>query len=100
MTIDELAEEIGVTRTAIRVHLATLQQDGAVEQRGTQKGVSKPARTYRVTTEAELLLSNAYVPILTQLLHVLAGRMPRQEFNSILREVGRGLMAGRVMRHG
>jgi len=100
MTIDELAAEIGVTRTAIRAHLATLQQDGAVEQRGTQKGVSKPARTYGVTTEAELLLSQAYVPILTQLLHVLANRMPSQEFDAILREVGRGLMAGQVTRQG
>ena len=93
-------QEIGVTRTAIRAHLATLQQDDAVEQRGTQKGVSKPARTYGVTTEAELLLSKAYVPILTQLLHVLANRMPSQEFDAILREVGRGLMAGQVTRQG
>jgi predicted ArsR family transcriptional regulator len=100
MTIDELAAAIGVTRTAIRAHLATLQQDGAVEPRGTQKGVSKPARTYGVTTEAELLLSKAYIPILTQLLHVLAGRMPGQEFDAILREVGRRLMAGRIMRQG
>ena len=100
MTIDELAAAIGVTRTAIRAHLATLQQDGAVEQRGVVRGVSKPARTYGVTTEAELLLSKAYVPILTQLLHVLAHRIPGQEFDAILREVGRGLMAGHVTRQG
>lgn len=100
MTIDELAADIGVTRTAIRAHLATLQQDGAVEQRGVQRGVSKPARTYGVTTEAELLLSRAYVPILTQLLHVLANRMPSQEFDTILREVGRRLMAGHVTGQG
>jgi predicted ArsR family transcriptional regulator len=89
-----------VTRTAIRAHLATLQQDGAIEQRGVVRGVSKPARTYGVTTEAELLLSKAYVPILTQLLHVLANRIPGQEFDAILREVGRGLMAGHVTGQG
>ncbi|HEY7028109.1 MAG TPA: HTH domain-containing protein [Gemmatimonadales bacterium] len=100
MTIDELAAAIGVTRTAIRAHLATLQQDGAIEQRGVVRGVSKPARTYGVTTEAELLLSKAYVPILTQLLHVLANRIPGQEFDAILREVGRGLMAGHVTGQG
>lgn len=100
MTIDELAAAIGVTRTAIRAHLATLQQDGAVEQRGVQRGVSKPARTYGVTTEAELLLSKAYVPILTQLLHVLSTRMSGQEFDTILREVGRRLMEGHVTRQG
>lgn len=99
-TIDELAIAIGVTRNAIRGHLAALEQDGAIEQKGSQRGISKPARIYGVTTEAELLLSSAYVPILTQLLHVLVGRMPSAEFDEILREVGRGLMAGRTMPRG
>jgi predicted ArsR family transcriptional regulator len=57
---------------AVRAQLATLQQDGTVEQRGLRRGTSKPARTYAVTPDAEMLLSRAYIPILTQLLHVLA----------------------------
>jgi predicted ArsR family transcriptional regulator len=100
MTIDEIASAVGLTRTAVRAQLATLEKDGAVEQRGMRRGTSKPARTYGVTTEAELLLSRAYIPILTQLLHVLADRMPRREFDAIMREVGRGLMTGRAVPHG
>jgi predicted ArsR family transcriptional regulator len=100
MTIDELASAVGLTRTAVRAQLGTLQQDGTVEQRGVRQGTSKPARTYGVTAEAELLLSRAYVPILTQLLHVLAERMQGREFDAIMREVGRGLMSGRAMPHG
>jgi predicted ArsR family transcriptional regulator len=100
LTIDEVARAVGLTRTAVRAQLSTLQQDGAVEQRGVRRGTSKPARTYGVTVEAELLLSRAYIPILTQLLHVLADRIPRQEFDAIMREVGRGLMTGRAMPHG
>ncbi len=100
MTIDQLAGAVGLTRTAVRSHLATMEREGVVEPRGVQRGTSKPARTYAVTTEAELLLSRAYVPILTQLLHVLAARMPRKEFDAIMRAVGRGLMTGRVMPHG
>jgi predicted ArsR family transcriptional regulator len=100
MTIDELATAVTLTRTAVRAQLATLQQEGVVEQRGLRRGTSKPARTYGVTAEAELLLSRAYIPILTQLLHVLASRMPRQEFDAIMREVGRGLMGGRAMPKG
>jgi predicted ArsR family transcriptional regulator len=100
MTIDELANAVGLTRTAVRAQLGTLQQDGTVEQKGARQGTSKPARTYGVTAEAELLLSRAYVPILTQLLHVLAARMPRRQFDAIMREVGRGLMTGRSMPHG
>jgi predicted ArsR family transcriptional regulator len=100
MTIDEIASAVGLTRTAVRSQLATLERDGAVEQRGTRRGASKPARTYGVTSEAELLLSRAYIPILTQLLHVLADRMPGREFDAIMREVGRGLMTGRAAPHG
>ena len=100
LTIDEVARAVGLTRTAVRAQLSTLQQDGAVEQRGVRRGTSKPARTYGVTVEAELLLSRAYIPILTQLLHVLTDRIPRQEFDAIMREVGRGLMTGRAMPHG
>jgi predicted ArsR family transcriptional regulator len=100
LTIDQLASAVSLTRTAVRAQLATLLQEGAVEQRGLQRGTSKPARTYAVTAEAELLLSRAYIPILTQLLHVLAGRIPRPEFDAIMRDVGRGLMTGRPMPKG
>jgi predicted ArsR family transcriptional regulator len=100
MTIDELADALGITRTAVRSHLTTLQHEGAVEQHGMRRGPSKPARTYRVTLEAELLLSRAYIPILTQLLHVLAGRMSGDQFDGIMREVGRRMMAGRAMPTG
>ena len=100
MTVDELAAALHLTRTAVRAQLATLQHDQLVEQRGSRRGTSKPARIYGVTTQAELLFSRAYIPILTQLLHVLAGRMPPAEFDSVMREVGRALMTGRVVPRG
>lgn len=100
LTIDEIASAVGLTRTAVRAQLSTLQRDGTVEEKGSQRGASKPARTYGISTEAELLLSRLYIPLLTQLLHVLADRAPRREFDSIMREVGRGLMAGRTMPRG
>jgi predicted ArsR family transcriptional regulator len=100
MTVDELAIALELTRTAVRAQLASLEHDQLIEQRGSRRGASKPARVYGVTTQAELLFSRAYVPILTQLLHVLARRMSPSEFDSIMHEVGRGAMAGRVMPHG
>jgi predicted ArsR family transcriptional regulator len=100
MTVDELAVSLELTRTAVQAQLATLQQDELVEQRGTRRGISKPARTYGVTMQAELLFSRAYIPILTQLLHVLARRMSPIEFDSTLREVGRGAMADRAPARG
>lgn len=99
-TVDELAVALDVTRTAVRGQLATLQRDGLVEQRGTRRGTSKPSRTYGVTTQGELLFSQAYIPILTQLLHVLARRLSPGEFDSVMHEVGRGMMADRASARG
>ncbi|MGH7510367.1 MAG: helix-turn-helix transcriptional regulator [Gemmatimonadales bacterium] len=100
MTVDELAAALQLTRTAVQAQLATLQHDELVEQRGPRRGASKPARTYGVTMQAELLFSRAYIPILTQLVHVLARRMSPAEFDSIMREVGRGAMADRAAPRG
>jgi DeoR family transcriptional regulator, suf operon transcriptional repressor len=100
MTVDDLAVALDVTRTAIRGQLAVLQQDGLVEPRGSRRGTSKPARIYGVTTQGELLFSQAYIPILTQLLHVLARRLSPKEFDAVMHEVGRGVMGGRVAPRG
>jgi predicted ArsR family transcriptional regulator len=100
MTVDELAIALDVTRTAVRAQLATLQHDHMVEHRGSRRGTSKPARIYAVTMQAELLFSQAYIPILTQLLHVLARRMSPSEFDSVMHEVGRGAMEGRAAPRG
>jgi len=96
MTVDQLAAALQLTRTAVQAQLATLQRDDLIEQKGTRRGASKPARTYGVTMQAELLFSRAYIPILTELIHVLAQRMSAPEFDAIMHEVGRRAMAGRA----
>lgn len=95
MTVDELAGALGMSGNAVRPHLATLEREGLVQRSGMRRGASKPARTYIVSPEAELLFSRAYVPVLTQLLHSLAERLDPAAFDGLMREVGRRLMAGR-----
>ena len=94
-TVDELAATLGLTGNAVRLHLARLERDGLVHRVGLRPGVSRPAVVYALTPECELLYSRAYVPVLTQLLHVLATKLGRARFDMILREVGRELMASR-----
>jgi predicted ArsR family transcriptional regulator len=53
-----------------------------------------------VTSEAELLFSRAYVPILTRLLQVLARSQEKSEFDATMREVGRDLMQGHRLAGG
>jgi predicted ArsR family transcriptional regulator len=95
MTVDDLADALEVSGNAIRPQLALLERDGLVRRSGVRRGTSKPARTYAVTPEAELLFSHAYVPVFTELLQVLAARLGPGEFDALMREVGRRLMADR-----
>jgi predicted ArsR family transcriptional regulator len=94
-TVDELAHALGLTGNAVRQQLAVLERDGLVGQGESRRGVSKPARTYILTADAELLLSRAYPPVLTQLLHVLDERLDPAEFDELMRNVGRRLLADR-----
>jgi predicted ArsR family transcriptional regulator len=99
-TVDELARALELTRTAVRAQLASLMREDLVEQRDSRRGPSKPSHVYGVTVQAELLFSRAYVPLLTQLLHALTRRMTPEQFDSIMHEVGRGVMEGRAVPRG
>ena len=99
-TLDDLVGELGLTRTAVRLQLAVLERDGSVERRGMRRGRTKPAHVYELTGQAEQRLSRAYIPVLTQLLHVLAERLSSGEFDAVMREVGRELLAGQPRARG
>jgi predicted ArsR family transcriptional regulator len=99
-TIDELAEAMKLTRTAVRAQLVSLQHDGVVEEREARRGTSKPSRTYGITAEAETRLSRAYAPVLEQLLRTLAGRMSAEEIEGLMREVGHQLALSRAAPRG
>lgn len=92
--------ELGLTRTAVRLHLATLESEASVTRRGLQRGRTKPSHVYELTGAAEERLSRAYIPVLTQLLHVLSNRLDRAAFDEVMREVGRGLMRERSRPRG
>jgi predicted ArsR family transcriptional regulator len=95
MTVDELADALELSGNAVRPQLALLERDGLVQRTGVKRGPSKPARVYGLSPEADLLFSHAYVPVLTELLHVLDARLTSAEFDGVMREVGRRLMADR-----
>jgi predicted ArsR family transcriptional regulator len=95
-TVNDLADELGVTDNAIRSHLSALERDGLVEQRqGAPRGVGKPAYEYTLTPEADALLPKAYAPVLGVLLGTLAETMEPAAFEKLLRDVGRRAASGR-----
>src|SRR5918994_233010 len=89
MTVDDLAAALELSGNAIRPQLALLERDGLVQRTGVRRGPSKPARTYALSPETDLLFSHAYIPVLTELLHALADRLTPEDFDGLMREVGR-----------
>jgi predicted ArsR family transcriptional regulator len=95
-TVEQLARALGLTDNAVRSHLVALERDGLIEHsplRRTRAG--KPAYSYAVTENAELLLSAAYAPILATLLEVLDERSAPADRERTMRAVGQRLAHGR-----
>jgi predicted ArsR family transcriptional regulator len=73
-TVEELARALGLTVNGVCAHLAVLERDGIVRQRGSVRRSSdggKPAYVYELTSEAEDLFPKAYAAALGGLLNVL-----------------------------
>jgi predicted ArsR family transcriptional regulator len=92
-TVDELAQALDLTHTAVRAHLAALERDGLIQQRGERRGSGKPSSVYDLTPEGEYLFPKSYGQLLYQLLDVLSERKPAGEVETLLREVGRRMAA-------
>jgi predicted ArsR family transcriptional regulator len=70
-TVEELAQALDLTANGIRAHLAVLERDGVVRQRG-------------------------YEPVLRRLLDVLAERLGPEGSEALLKSVGHRMAEGRV----
>jgi predicted ArsR family transcriptional regulator len=99
-TIDELCQALGLTRNAIRAHLATLERDGLVRRGGVRPGTSKPAQLYALTPEAAELFPRGYAPVLDRLLADLGQRLPPEVLEEAVRTVGRRMALERPAPRG
>jgi len=91
-TVEELAQELDLTDNGVRAHLAVLERDGLVRQRGSVRrggsGGGKPAYVYELTPQAEDLFPKAYEPVLHRLLDVLGEQAGEENFEALLRAGG------------
>ena len=88
-TITALAEALGLTDNAVRMHVSALHRDGIVEQVGTQRDTGgKPARVYGLTREGEELFPKAYALVLGKLVEEIVRTQGRERAIELLRAVG------------
>jgi len=68
-TVDDLAEQLGVTDNAVRFHLDALERSGTVRKERVRKigVVGQPASVYSLSPGGEEAFSRAYAPVLIAL---------------------------------
>jgi predicted ArsR family transcriptional regulator len=91
LTVDDVARMLGLTRSAVRVHIAAMERDGVVRKVGKRPGTTRPSHVFELTPEVEQLLSKAYIPLLTHLVDVFAEALPARQVEALLRRTGNGL---------
>ena len=93
LTVEELAQALGLTDNAVRAHIVTLERDGLIRSVGVRRGTGagKPATLYEIPPDAETIFSRAYPPVVKAMLDELVARMPAEGAEEFLRAVGRRL---------
>jgi DeoR family transcriptional regulator, suf operon transcriptional repressor len=91
LTADDIASKLKLTTSAVRVQLTGMERDGVVRRTGYRPGTTKPSQVFELTPEVEQLLSQAYVPLLMQLVHVFTRGLPTRTATALMREAGKGL---------
>ncbi len=86
-TVEEMAEHLGLTRTAITTHLAALQADGLVARHGFRPGRRRPSVLYILTAKADALFPKAYDAFAAAVLEEIKREGPG-ELRTLLRRIG------------
>lgn len=89
-TAQELANRLGISANAVRVHLDDLENAGLVAFRAERGRVGKPTHVYSLTGVGEFVLSRAYAPMLLSVLGAAKARM-NGDFSRLLEEAGQQL---------
>lgn len=87
-TVEDLAAELGITKNAVRSQINLLKREGIVEPQGSKPSGRRPAAVFGVRRDAAAMFSKAYPVVLSQLVRVLAEKLPDRQFSDTARELG------------
>jgi predicted ArsR family transcriptional regulator len=92
-TIKDVAEDLGVTASAVRLHLTQLQARGAIRTAKVREGVGRPYYVYSVTPEAHNLFYKDYGELTRLLLEEVGETEGSDALQRVLRRVSDRLAA-------
>ena len=91
-SIKDVASELGVTTSAVRLHLTQLQANGAIRAEKVREGVGRPYYVYSVTPQAHNLFCRDYGDLAKLLQEEVGETQGTEALQGVLRRVA-GRMA-------
>ena len=99
LTVDMLSETLGITRTAVRQHLATLERDGHVTRGGTRSTGGRPQVLYVLTDAGQEQFARRYSWFADLLVGLLKEELGEDGLESRLAKVGAGVATAVAIQH-
>ncbi len=90
-SIKEVAADLGVTASAVRLHLSQLEASGAIRADMVREGVGRPHYVYSATPRAHGLLHRDYGELTRLLLEEVAEMQGPDALQDVLHSVGKRL---------
>jgi predicted ArsR family transcriptional regulator len=87
-SIKDVASDLGVTTSAVRLHLTQLQANGAVRAEKVREGVGRPYYVYSLTPQAHNLFCKDYGDLTKLLLEEVGESQGAEALQAVLRRVG------------
>jgi DeoR family suf operon transcriptional repressor len=87
-SIKDVAADLGVTSSAVRLHLTQLQASGAIQAEKVREGVGRPYYVYSVTPQAHNLFYKDYGDLARLLLEEVSETQGPDALQGVLRRVG------------
>lgn len=91
LTVDQIAEGLGVTRTAVNQHLSSLERDGHVVRRNIIPTGGRPSRQYALSDRGMHLFPKNYDMFSLKTLEALVNNLGAGQVRKVLTELGRDL---------
>jgi predicted ArsR family transcriptional regulator len=94
LTVDALGRALGITRNAVRQHLAALERDGIVARGPTQPTGGRPEQLYRITASGQERFPRQYSWFAEMLMQALEAQLGREGAGEQLDDMGRNAGEG------
>src|SRR5690606_12456100 len=91
ITINELAEAVGINPISVRHHLTNLQMEGLITAEEERHGVGRPRLVYSLTSEGMERFPTKYLRLTTRLLAQMKETMPAPMVSKLFNQVAEDL---------